>query len=199
MAKCWAALGESPRYPAASLVFRAFEATPLAAVRVVVVGQDPYHGPGQAQGLAFSVGSGVPHPPSLRNVLSEAAADCGCAVDALSAASGDLTPWAMQGVLLLNDVLTVGPGVPGSHAGRGWEALTDAALRAVADLPGARVFLFWGRLAAAKRHRIYRPEHAVFCAPHPSPLSAYRGFFGSRPFTSANAWLTAHGEPPIRW
>lgn len=197
--KCWAALGAGPRYPDAAAVFRAFEATPVASVRVVLVGQDPYHGPGQAQGLAFSVRAGVPHPPSLRNVLKEAAQDCGCTVDALAAASGDLTPWAAQGVLLLNDVLTVGPGAPGSHAGMGWEALTDAALRAVADLPGPRVFLFWGRPAAAKSHHIHRPEHAVLRAPHPSPLSAYRGFFGSRPFTTANAWLAAHGVPPIRW
>ena len=196
---CWSALGDAPRYPSDEAVFHAFACTPVEDVRVVIVGQDPYHGPGQAHGLAFSVQAGCPHPPSLRNVLKEAAADCGCAVHALQASTGDLTRWAEQGVLLLNDVLTVEPGRPGSHAGRGWEALTDAALRAVADRPGARVFVFWGRPAAAKSKHVHRPEHAVLRGPHPSPLSAYRGFFGSRPFTAANAWLTAHGEAPIRW
>lgn len=197
--QCAQRLGSGPWFPCPEDVFRAFVLTPPARVRVVLVGQDPYHGAGQAHGLAFSVPRGCPHPPSLRNILKEAASDLGCALEELSGAAGDLTAWAEQGVLLLNDVLTVPPGVPGAHAGFGWEQLTGAVLRALAAEPSARVFVFWGRQAAAKAGYVYRPEHTVLTAPHPSPLSAYRGFFGSRPFSAANAWLEGRGVQPVRW
>ena len=171
-----------------------------AAVRVVVLGQDPYHGPGQAHGLAFSVPPGVRPPPSLRNIFSELRRDLGCAVPA----DGDLRRWATQGVLLLNSVLTVEHGAPGAQAGRGWEAVTDRILAALAATPQPRVYMLWGVLAQRKRGLIdARPHpHAVLTANHPSPLSARRGphpFLGCSHFSRANEFLREHGLAPIRW
>jgi uracil-DNA glycosylase len=197
--RCFERATAGPVLPPFASVLRACELTPFDRVRVVVLGQDPYHGPGQANGLAFSVSPGIPLPPSLRNILTEAAADMGSSVADLRAASGDLTVWAQQGVLLLNTVLTVAPGLPASHAGLGWEVLTEAMVRAVAAAPGPRVFVLWGRHAAAHASCVHRPEHRVLTSAHPSPLSAYRGFFGSRPFSAANTWLAAHGSDPIAW
>jgi len=197
-------------FPPADRVFAALASTPPHGVRVVICGQDPYHGPGEATGLAFSVARGVRLPPSLRNILRELAADLGpppAAVDGPPPPAdpgwppGDdlLAPWARQGVLLLNDVLTVPAGTPGGHATLGWQPLTDAVFQGLCDLPGPRVFLLWGRLAAAKSRHLHRPEHLALTAPHPSPLSAHRGFLGSRPFSQANAWLTQHGAEPVDW
>ena len=197
--RCFERATAGPVLPPVASVLRACELTPVDRVRVVVLGQDPYHGPGQANGLAFSVHGGIRFPPSLRNILTEAAADMRGSVAELRAASGDLTVWAQQGVLLLNTVLTVAPGLPASHAGLGWEELTEAMVRAVAAAPGPRVFVLWGRHAAAYASFVHRPEHRVLTSAHPSPLSAYRGFFGSRPFSASNAWLTAHGADPIAW
>jgi uracil-DNA glycosylase len=189
-------------YPPRGCRLAAFELTPLDRVRVVILGQDPYHGPGQAHGLCFSVPAGVKEPPSLSNIFRELAADCGIA----RPAHGNLEHWARQGVLLLNNALTVEAGRAGSHAGRGWEALTDAAVAAVAARPEPSVFILWGSHAQGKAARV--PElamgesggrHLLIASPHPSPLSAYRGFFGSRPFSRANAFLAAHGRGTIDW
>jgi uracil-DNA glycosylase len=185
-------------------LFRALEFNPPDAVRVVILGQDPYHGPGQAQGLAFSVAPGQRKlPPSLRNILKEVAADTG----APSVCQGDLSPWARQGVLLLNSALTVEEGVPQSHAGRGWEGLTDALLKRVAAQPEPVVFMLWGASAQRKRPLVERDgpaAHCVLVANHPSPLSAARPpvpFAGCRHFSRANAFLAAQrpAQPPIRW
>lgn len=175
--------------------FRAFELTPLSSVKVVILGQDPYHGPGQAHGLAFSVQPGVRVPPSLLNIFKEAAVDLGLA----RPTHGFLEHWARQGVLLLNDVLTVESGKAGAHQGRGWEALTDAAVRAVNDLPQPVAFLLWGKPAQKKAGFVDSGRHLVLSAPHPSPLAAHRGFFGSRPFSQVNGWLQAQGRTPIDW
>ena len=185
-------------YPAHPL--RALELTPLAGVRAVILGQDPYHGPGQAQGLAFSVPAGLKLPPSLRNIYAEVAADLGCE----AASEGDLTRWAEQGVLLLNTVLTVEDGEPQSHANRGWEQLTDALITEVSAHAGPSVFLLWGAPAQRKRGLIDERRHAVFTANHPSPLSARRPpvpFIGCRHFSLANAWLREHRPDgvAIRW
>ena len=186
-------------YPPEGCRLRALELTPLPQVKVVILGQDPYHGPGQAMGLSFSVPQGVPHPPSLRNIYKELADDCGIAVPA----SGDLTPWARQGVLLLNNTLTVEAGQAGSHAGRGWDAITDACVAAVAQRGEPAVFILWGSHAQKKASRIAGLEtpsrHLVIRSPHPSPLSAHRGFFGSKPFSRANAFLEQGGREPIDW
>lgn len=182
-------------YPPMRQVFQAFERTPFAAVRVVIVGQDPYHGPGQAMGLSFSVPRGVPQPPSLRNILREVHEDLGVSLPA----HGDLTHWADQGVLLLNTALTVRAGEAGSHAGRGWERLTDAAIQALADQRDGLVFLLWGRHAQVKRSMIDEQRHLVLTAAHPSPLAAHKGFFGCRHFSRTNAWLEQHGSAPIDW
>jgi uracil-DNA glycosylase len=184
-------------------VFRALECSPPGAVRVVILGQDPYHGPGQAQGLAFSVAPGQKRlPPSLRNILKEVAADTG----APSVCADDLSPWARQGVLLLNSALTVEDGLPQSHAARGWETLTDALLARVAEQPDPLVFMLWGASAQRKRALIESGSvaHLVLSANHPSPLSANRPpapFTGCRHFSRANAYLTARrpGVTPIRW
>lgn len=195
-------LAGTPVYPRA--VFRALEFLPPEAIRVVILGQDPYHGPGQAQGLAFSVAPGQRKiPPSLRNILKEVAADIG----APPICRDDLTPWAEQGVLLLNSVLTVEDGAPQSHASQGWELLTDALLRRVAAQAAPVVFLLWGASAQRKRPLVERQRgmaHCVLTANHPSPLSALRPpvpFIGCRHFSAANAFLMAHrpGEPPILW
>ena len=179
---------------------RALKLTPLAAVRVVILGQDPYHGPGQAHGLAFSVPDGVRPPPSLRNIFLELRSDLDCA----AAATGNLEHWARQGVLLLNAVLTVEEGQPGSHAGRGWEELTDQLIDALASDPAPKAFLLWGAYAQAKAGRIESRAcgHAILMANHPSPLSARRPprpFLGCRHFSMANAFLAAHGRGTVDW
>ena len=182
-------------YPPLGDRFAALACTPLDSVRVVVVGQDPYHQPGQAMGLAFSVPRGVTVPPSLRNLFTELEQDLGIP----RPAHGDLTGWAEQGVLLINTTLTVRAGEPGSHAGKGWEAVTDALIRAVSDRREHVVFLLWGRHAQSKRGLIDATRHAIFDAAHPSPLSASRGFFGCRHFSRANAYLAAQGYDTIDW
>lgn len=185
-------------YPPRGRRLRALELTPFDAVKVVILGQDPYHGPGQAMGLCFSVPDGVPPPPSLANIYKELAADCGLA----RPAHGDLSGWARQGVLLLNTSLTVEAGKAGSHARQGWQAITDACVAAVAARPQPTVFILWGSHAQATAARIPHlldGPHCLIRSPHPSPLSAHRGFFGSRPFSRANAFLEAHGRPPVDW
>ena len=173
--------------------------TPLDRVRVVILGQDPYHGPGQAHGLSFSVREGVKLPPSLRNIYQEIEADLGVAPPA----SGDLTRWAKQGVLLLNNTLTVESGQAGSHAGRGWDAITDACVAAVVGQRLPTVFILWGSHAQKKASRVRglgsADHHLIIKSPHPSPLSAHRGFFGSKPFSQANAFLERHGRGSIEW
>jgi uracil-DNA glycosylase len=186
-------------YPPRGCRLRALELTPLDAVKVVILGQDPYHGPGQAMGLCFAVPEGVRPPPSLANIYKELAADLQIA----RPDHGDLSHWARQGVLLLNNALTVEAGKAGSHAGRGWDAVTDACVAAVAARPEPSVFVLWGSHAQAKAQRIpeLREEgrHLLIRSPHPSPLSAHRGFFGSRPFSRANAFLEAAGRGAIDW
>lgn len=186
-------------YPPRGCRLHALELTPLESVRVVILGQDPYHGPGQAMGLCFSVPEGVRPPPSLANIYKELATDCGIAAPT----HGDLSRWAEQGVLLLNNTLTVEDGRAGSHAGRGWEAITDACVAAVAERAEPSVFILWGSHAQAKAARIAalqgETRHLIVRSPHPSPLSAHRGFFGSRPFSRANAFLTACGRGEIDW
>lgn len=182
-------------FPHPKNIFAAFDATPFDAVRVVILGQDPYHGRGQAHGLAFSVQQGIQTPPSLQNMLKELVADVGHT----QIVGGDLTPWATQGVLLLNSVLTVREGTPGSHAGKGWEQFTDAAIHAVSQNRENVVFLLWGAYAQKKKVLIDTKKHLVLEAPHPSPLSAHRGFFGCKHFSQTNAYLVQHGFAPIRW
>ena len=182
-------------YPPAGQVFRALELTPLEEVRVLLLGQDPYHRPGQAEGLSFSVPPGVPAPPSLRNILRELAEDIGVP----RPAHGSLERWARSGVLLLNSVLTVRAREAHSHAGRGWEAVTDAIVQMVAAKPTRVVFALWGGHAQRKRRLVEVGPHAVVTAAHPSPLSAHRGFLGSRPFSRINAALIEAGQPPIDW
>ena len=182
-------------YPPAALVFAAFANTPFDAVRVVILGQDPYHAAGQATGLAFSVPRERRIPPSLRNIYAELAADLAIQPPE----HGDLTGWAQQGVLLLNSVLTVRAGEAGSHAARGWERFTDAAVRALAEQREGLVFALWGRYAQAKGAFIDRERHLVLEAAHPSPLSARNGFFGCQHFSRTNAWLADHDAPPIDW
>lgn len=181
-----------PVYPAPENVFAALNATPLSQVRAVLVGQDPYHGVGQAHGLCFSVPAGVQPPPSLRNILKELSADLGSEPPP----HGCLSAWAERGVLLLNTVLTVDAGKAGSHQRRGWERFTDAVIRAVDARAEPSVFVLWGGPAQKKR-ALLDARHPVIAAPHPSPLSAYRGFFGSRPFSSINRALTQLGREPI--
>jgi uracil-DNA glycosylase len=181
-------------YPPAPSRFRALELTPLTDVRVVILGQDPYHGAGQAHGLSFSVQPGVRVPPSLANIYKELQTDLGIA----PVRHGHLEAWARQGVLLLNDSLTVVAGKAGSHRRRGWEAFTDAVIRAV-DAGPPSVFLLWGAPAAKKAASVDRSRHLVLHSVHPSPLSAYRGFFGSRPFSQANDFLAAHGRGAVDW
>jgi uracil-DNA glycosylase len=181
-------------YPPADRVFAALQLTPLDAVRVVVLGQDPYHGPGQAMGLCFSVPAGVPPPPSLQNVFRELHADLELPVPR----GGDLTPWAKRGVLLLNAVLTVSPRRAGSHAGKGWELFTDRVVRELCTRREGVVFLLWGRYAQQKGELVDRARHHVLTAAHPSPYSA-SGFLGCRHFSRANALLEAGGLAPVDW
>ena len=191
-----AAYAASTVYPPREALFAAFRMTPPEAVRVVILGQDPYHEPGQANGLAFSVKPGVKLPPSLRNILTELQADCGVT----PTESGDLTAWARQGVFLLNSSLSVEAGKAASHQAFGWQTFTDAAVRAVAALPQPVAFVLWGSQAQKKRPLLQSAApRLVLCAPHPSPLSSYRGFFGSRPFSQINAFLQENGEQPVDW
>ncbi|ERS90604.1 uracil-DNA glycosylase [Halomonas sp. PBN3] len=182
-------------YPHSSEWFRAFELTPLDRVKVVILGQDPYHGPGQAHGLCFSVKPGVRIPPSLANIYKELADDVGFR----PVAHGNLEHWARQGVLLLNASLTVEQGNAGSHRGRGWETFTDRAIEGVNAHAPPTVFLLWGSHARNKRALIDASRHLVLESPHPSPLSAHRGFFGNHHFSRANAFLVEHGRAPIDW
>lgn len=182
-------------YPPGRLIFNALDSTPFEQVKVVILGQDPYHGPGQAHGLCFSVPEGVVPPPSLVNIYKEIESDLGLSPPA----GGNLQSWADQGVLLLNAVLTVERGRASAHQGKGWERFTD---RVVAELNTGRqklVFLLWGSYAMKKGAIIDRDRHFVLTAPHPSPLSAHRGFFGCRHFSKANAWLERQGLAPVRW
>ncbi|MDE5727224.1 MAG: uracil-DNA glycosylase [Duncaniella sp.] len=189
------AYGRGVVYPPAGKIFAAFDACPFDKVKVVILGQDPYHGAGQANGLSFSVNPGVEIPRSLRNIYAELQTDLGTAPPP----SGDLSRWAAQGVLLLNATLTVQAGMAGSHQGHGWEEFTDAAIRALADTREGLVFILWGAYAQRKGAFIDRSRHCVIASPHPSPLSASRGFFGSRPFSRANQYLTSLGKDPIEW
>lgn len=182
-------------YPPAGRIFAAFDSCPFEDVKVVILGQDPYHGFGQANGLSFSVNPGVEIPRSLQNIYKELQADLGVTPPP----SGDLSRWASQGVLLLNATLTVRAGCAGSHQGHGWEEFTDAAVRRLAEEREGLVFILWGAYAQRKGAFIDRMRHCVIESPHPSPLSASRGFFGSRPFSRANAYLASRGETPINW
>jgi uracil-DNA glycosylase len=182
-------------YPPGSQIFNALNSTPLSKVKAVILGQDPYHGPGQAHGLCFSVQKGVRPPPSLVNIFKEIESDLGYRPPA----HGCLQAWADRGVLLLNAVLTVEKGNAGSHQGKGWEQFTDAAVRAVNEQRDNVVFLLWGSHAQKKGAGIDRQRHLVLKAPHPSPLSAHRGFLGCRHFSKANEWLQSRGVEPIDW
>lgn len=190
--------GTIPIFPPEALMFNALWKTPFHAVRVVILGQDPYHGSGQAHGLSFSVPAGVPPPPSLMNIFKELQSDLGIA----PTKDGCLNSWAEQGVLLLNATLTVKQGSPLSHHGNGWEQFTDAIIEKLALREDPLAFILWGKSAQDKckealKHA--RAHHLILKSPHPSPLSAYQGFFGSRPFSKINAFLTAQGKQPIDW
>ena len=182
-------------YPPGPCIFSAFEHCPFDKVKVVILGQDPYHEPGQAHGLCFSVNDGVQFPPSLVNIFKEIKADIG--TDAPT--TGNLTRWAEQGVLLLNATLTVRAHQAGSHQNRGWETFTDAAIRALAESKEHLVFILWGSYAQKKGAFIDRNKHLVLTSAHPSPLSAYNGFFGNKHFSRTNDYLKAHGETEINW
>jgi uracil-DNA glycosylase len=182
-------------FPPGRCIFNALDSTPFESVRAVILGQDPYHGPGQAHGLCFSVNRGVPKPPSLVNIFKELQSDLGIPAPS----HGNLEAWTRRGVLLLNTCLTVRQGEPLSHQNRGWERLTDRIVQLLAERETPMAFLLWGSPAQRKVRCADLSRHGVFCAPHPSPLSAHRGFFGSRPFSQANAFLQAHGQDPIDW
>lgn len=182
-------------YPPASRIFAAFDSSPFLSTKVVIIGQDPYHGPGQANGLSFSVNPGIPFPPSLRNIFKEVSEDTGAPVPA----DGNLERWARQGVLMLNATLTVREHSPKSHAGIGWETFTDAAVRALNEKREHLVFLLWGSDAIKKGAMIDRTRHLVLTSVHPSPLSAPRGFFGNHHFTKANEYLSSHGIEQVEW
>ena len=182
-------------YPPAKLIFNAFNLCPFDKVKVVIIGQDPYHEPGQAQGLCFSVNDGVQFPPSLVNIFKEIENDCGTPVPP----SGNLTRWAEQGVLLLNATLTVRAHQAGSHQRRGWEEFTDAAIKALSRDREHLVFILWGSYAQGKAAFIDQSKHLVLKSAHPSPLSAYRGFFGNRHFSRTNEYLVQNGEEPVKW
>lgn len=190
-------------FPPGPEIFNAFAKTPFDQVKVVILGQDPYHGLGQAHGLSFSVKPGVKLPPSLQNIYKELSHDLGedsaSDLSKIAKRDGDLTHWAEQGVLLLNSTLTVRAHTPGSHQNNGWEEFTDAAIRALAENKQNLVFILWGAYAQKKGAVIDEAKHLVLKSPHPSPFSANRGFFGSRPFSKANAYLEAHGREVIRW
>lgn len=181
-----------PCYPPAGQIFRAFDSCPFEQVKVVILGQDPYHEPGQAEGLCFCVPDGVPYPPSLQNIYKEIAADTGATPHSLST-------WPSQGVLLLNSTLTVRAHQAASHAGRGWEQFTDAVIRLLAEQRDNLVFILWGSYAQKKGAFVDRNRHLVLQSAHPSPLSAYRGFFGNHHFTLTNDYLVQHNKQPILW
>lgn len=182
-------------FPPADDIFNAFHLTPLHKVKVVIFGQDPYHNHGQAHGLCFSVKKGVDIPPSLVNIYQELHDDVGCNIPN----NGYLVKWAKQGVLMLNTVLTVRAHMANSHRGIGWEEFTDAAIRILDEQDRPLVFILWGRPAQMKKSMLHNPRHLILEAPHPSPLSAYRGFFGSRPFSKTNAFLRENGLEEIDW
>jgi uracil-DNA glycosylase len=182
-------------YPPGKLIFSAFGHTPFHKVKVVILGQDPYHGPGQANGLCFSVSPGVALPPSLKNILKEIKEDTG----STGPSSGDLSGWADQGVLLLNATLTVRAGQAGSHQNKGWESFTDAVISALNTERNNLVFMLWGSYAHKKGAHIDQNRHLVLKSVHPSPLSAYNGFFGNHHFSRANAYLKSHGETTVNW
>ena len=182
-------------YPRGSNIFRAIDKCPLDKLKVVIIYQDPYHGPGQAHGLCFSVDEGVPHPPSLQNIFKEVAADIGTPIPT----SGNLDRWAEQGVLLLNAVLTVREHEAASHAGKGWEQFTDAVVRKIAERKRGVVYLLWGSYAQKKGAIANPAENCILKAVHPSPLSAYRGFLGCKHFSKANEYLISTGQTPINW
>lgn len=182
-------------YPPGRLIFNAFNLCPFDKVKVVLIGQDPYHEPGQAMGLCFSVNEGIPFPPSLQNIFKEIQSDLGKPIPA----SGNLIRWVNQGVFLLNATLTVREHQAGSHQGKGWEEFTDAAIKALAEQREHIVFMLWGSYAQKKGAFIDRNKHLVLTSAHPSPLSVYRGFFGNKHFSKANEYLVAHGETPIDW
>jgi uracil-DNA glycosylase len=184
-----------PVFPPGGKIFRAFDLCPIEQVKVVILGQDPYHGPGQANGLCFSVNPDVDLPPSLVNIFQELETDLGRAPHT----DKTLEHWAREGVLLLNSTLTVRSGAPTSHAGRGWEEFTDEALKVLSARPEPAVFVLWGAYAQRKGAFLEGTRHQVIKSPHPSPLSAYRGFFGSRPFSRANTALESWGQTPIDW
>ena len=187
--------GPTPIYPPARLIFNAFDHCPFNDVKVVIIGQDPYHGAGQDNGLCFSVNKGVPFPPSLLNIFKEIVADTGRPIPA----DGDLTRWSDQGVLLLNATLTVRAASAGSHQNKGWEQFTDAVIRILAKKRENLVFILWGSYAQKKGAFIDRNRHLVLTSPHPSPLSAYHGFFGNHHFTLTNDYLIKQGKSPINW
>lgn len=182
-------------YPPAGNILEAFKLTPLHSIKVVILGQDPYHGPGQAHGLCFSVPEGVPPPPSLINIFKEIETDTGN----IPQSKGNLTDWANQGVFLLNSVLTVRAGEAGSHRNRGWETFTDEVIRLIGSQQEGIVFLLWGSYAIAKSQLIPGNKHLILTAPHPSPLSAYRGFMGCKHFSQTNDYLRKQGKTEIRW
>jgi uracil-DNA glycosylase len=182
-------------YPAPKNLFRAFEETPFDNVKVVILGQDPYHGPDQANGLCFAVNPGIKTPPSLQNIFKELESDLEKPVDR----DPDLVRWAKQGVLLLNATLTVNARTPGSHQGRGWEQFTDAVIKKLNDEKEHLVFILWGNYAKQKGAQIDRSKHLVIESPHPSPFSAYNGFFGSKPFSKTDTYLAQRGEKRIDW
>ncbi|MDP2549424.1 uracil-DNA glycosylase [Oceanobacter sp. 4_MG-2023] len=182
-------------FPPGPFIFNAFNHTPFEQVRVVIIGQDPYHGPGQAHGLSFSVQSGTRIPPSLANIFKEMEADLGIRMSG----SGDLTPWADQGVLLLNATLTVEQARAGSHQKKGWERFTDTVIQRLNEQRDGLVFVLWGSYAQKKGAMIDQNKHLVLKSVHPSPLSAHRGFFGQKPFSRINQYLVSRGQPPIQW
>ena len=190
---------EQKIYPAPKNIFRAFELTPFNDVKIVILGQDPYHGAHQAIGLSFAVEKGITLPPSLRNIYKELESDLGKPLPEETRSDGDLTRWAEQGVLLLNATLTVRAGAAGSHQGKGWEQFTDAAIKALSDGREHLVFILWGNYARQKRTLIDTSKHLVIESAHPSPFSAASGFFGSKPFSKANEYLERHHEKPIDW
>lgn len=187
--------GSTPIYPPAKLIFNAFDHCPFDKVKVVILGQDPYHGAGQANGLCFSVNKGIQFPPSLMNIFKEIESDTGTPIPQ----DGDLTRWSDQGVLLLNATLTVRAASAGSHQNKGWEQFTDAVIRILAEKRENIVFILWGSYAQKKGAVIDRKRHLVLTSPHPSPLSAYHGFFGNHHFTLTNDYLVKHGKTAIEW
>ncbi|GAB5538142.1 MAG: uracil-DNA glycosylase [Salibacteraceae bacterium] len=182
-------------FPPKGMIYTALELTSFSKVKVVILGQDPYHQIGQAHGLSFSVPAGQDFPPSLRNIFKELQSDLNAALPMF----GDLSKWANQGVLLLNSVITVREGDPGSHAHLGWQQFTDSIVRLISEEKDHVVFVLWGKYAASKAQLIDKNRHCILSGPHPSPLSAYRGFFGSKPFSKANIYLKQHGHETIDW